>query len=95
MTANPFLPFDPMSRLEKLLDKLLRGMSDANFPFDDLRYVLTRLGFAERIVGSHHIYMRHGVPEQIVLQPRGKDAVPYQVRQVREVLVMHQLGGGR
>jgi hypothetical protein len=44
-----------MSKLEKLLIKFLRGTSDANIDFDELRSLLLRLGFEERIKGSHHI----------------------------------------
>ena len=73
--------------------KLLRGTSDANFAFDDLRYLLLHLGFAERITGSHHIYRRDGVEERLTLQPDGKDAKPYQVKQVRDVLVKYGIGG--
>jgi hypothetical protein len=47
-----------MSRFDKLLLKLLRGASDASFAFDDLRYILERLGFDERIRGSHHMFDR-------------------------------------
>ena len=73
-----------MSRFDKLVEKLLRGTSDANFAFDDLRYVLLRLGFDERIHGSHHVYRRRTVPPvRVVLQPDGKNAKPYQVAQAR------------
>jgi hypothetical protein len=43
-----------MGKYDKLIDKILRGTSDANILFDDLRGMLTRLGFDERIRGSHH-----------------------------------------
>ncbi len=33
-----------MSRFEKLLIKILRGTSDANIDFDELRNLLLRLG---------------------------------------------------
>ena len=71
--------------------RLLRGSSDANIRFGDLRALLTRLGFAERIKGSHHIFTRDGVAEILNLQPRGSLAKPYQVKQVRKVLVQHKL----
>ena len=85
-----------MSKLEKLLEKLLRGTSDASFSFDDLRYILRRVGFEEHVKGSHHIFSRDGVEEQPNLQRyrASKDAKPYQVRQVREILTKHDLGGG-
>lgn len=38
-----------MGKYDKLIDKILRGTSDANIPFDDLRGLLIRLGFDERI----------------------------------------------
>ena len=82
-----------MSRFEKLLLRLLRGSTDANFAFDDLRHILLRLGFEERIKGSHHTYRKAGVEHKVVLQPDGKDAKPYQVRQVRNVIVANGLGG--
>jgi len=45
----------------------------------DLRSLLRRLGFAERIKGSHHIFTREGVDEILNIQPRGSMAKPYQV----------------
>ena len=64
---------------KKTLEKILRGTSDANIVFDDLRRVLQGLGFSERIRGSHHIFSRDGVEEILNLQPRGNKAKPYQV----------------
>ncbi len=66
---------------KKLLAAVLRGTSDANIPFDGLRGVLTRLGFGERIRGSHHIFYKQGVEEILNLQPRGNKAKPCQVKQ--------------
>ncbi len=82
-----------MSRFSKSLDRLLRGTSDANMGFDELRQILIRLGFVERIRGDHHIFTRDGVPEILNLQPRGSQAKPYQVKQVREVIVASSLAG--
>jgi hypothetical protein len=75
----------------KTLAKTLRGSSDTNIRFDDLRQVLDRLGFAERVRGDHHIFTREGVEEILNLQPRGSVAKAYQVRQVRDVIVRHGL----
>ncbi|MGD0500885.1 MAG: type II toxin-antitoxin system HicA family toxin [Bryobacteraceae bacterium] len=69
----------------------MRGSSDAGIRFDDLRTLLRRLGFAERIKGSHHIFTREGVDEILNLQPRGSMAKPYQVKQVRKALVQYKL----
>ncbi len=80
-----------MSRHEKLLEKILRGTSDAGIPFDGLCVLLKRLGFECRIQGSHHIFFRQGVEEILNLQPKGPHAKPYQVKQVRTVIVKHKL----
>jgi hypothetical protein len=70
---------------------VLRGSSDAGIRFSDLAALLLRLGFAERIKGSHHIFTRSGADEILNLQPRGSMAKPYQVKQVRGVLVQYRL----
>jgi hypothetical protein len=36
---------------------------------------------------------RAGVDEHLTLQPKGKDAKPYQVKQVRDLIVKYGLGG--
>ena len=59
--------------------------------FDDLRLFLLRLGFVERVRGSHHIFRKEGVRERVNLQSDGSHAKPYQVRQVRQVVLRHQL----
>jgi predicted RNA binding protein YcfA (HicA-like mRNA interferase family) len=71
----------------------LRGTSDANIRFDDLCRLLRRLGFDERIRGSHHIFRKQGVEERINLQQGDGEAKPYQVRQVRVVILKYKLGG--
>ena len=57
-----------MGKYDKLIDTILRGTSDANIPFDDLRGLLIRLGFDERIRGSHHVYRKDGIEEKLNLQ---------------------------
>ncbi|MCB0114666.1 MAG: type II toxin-antitoxin system HicA family toxin [Caldilineaceae bacterium] len=80
-----------MSQFEKALDKLLRGRSDQNFGFEDLCHILRRLGFDERVRGSHHIFTRYNVVEILNLQPKGSKAKAYQVKQVREILLRYGL----
>ncbi|MDX6383367.1 MAG: hypothetical protein QOK48_940 [Blastocatellia bacterium] len=82
-----------MSMYDKLLAQILRGSSDANIAFNDLRRLLTNMGFDERIRGSHHIFRRAGIIEKINLQRDGNRAKTYQVRQVRAVILKHNLGG--
>ena len=59
----------------------------------DLCHLLSRLSFIERIRGAHHIFSREGIPEILNLQPRQAKAKPYQVKQVRQVIVTHGLAG--
>lgn len=81
-----------MGKHQKLLWRILRGRSDADIGFDDLRNILLRAGFVERVSSSHHNFRKPGVDEKLNLQ-RGKDgkAKPYQVRQVRNVLLEYKL----
>ena len=81
-----------MSQFEKLLLTVLRGASDANIEFDDLYRLLTQLGFEVRIKGSHHVFSKEDVSELVNLQRDGAKAKPYQVRQVRQVIVKYKLG---
>ena len=78
--------------VKKTLAKILRGTADANIVFDDLRRVLQDLGFSERIRGSHHIFSREGVEEILNLQPKGNKAKPYQIKQVRHVILKYRMG---
>ena len=80
-----------MSRDDDLRQRILSGRSDANIRFEELRSFLLRLGFTERIRGSHHIFRREGVRELINLQRDGSQAKPYQVRQVRQVILRNHL----
>jgi predicted RNA binding protein YcfA (HicA-like mRNA interferase family) len=80
-----------MGKHGKLLWRILRGTSDANIDFGDLCSLLETLGFEERMKGSHHIFRREGVRVLVNLQRDGKKAKPYQVRQVRNVLVKYGL----
>ncbi len=82
-----------MTNIEKLMVKILRGTSDAQVPFDQLCSLLISLGFKERIHGSHHIFTREGIDEILNIQPKGSHAKPYQVRQVRNVILRYRLGG--
>ncbi|MGH9786926.1 MAG: type II toxin-antitoxin system HicA family toxin [Terriglobia bacterium] len=77
----------------KILEQVLRGTSDANIGFEALCRLLKSLGFEERIKGSHHIFTQGQVEEILNLQPKGSKAKPYQVRQVRHVILKYRLGG--
>ena len=81
-----------MNKHDRLLQAILRGRSDANLRFSDLRALLLHLGFSERIRGSHHLFDREGVVEIVNLQSRGGQAKPYQVRQIRQLILKYKLG---
>jgi hypothetical protein len=57
-----------MSKLEKLLFKLLSGNTDKSFSFSDLLKILETYEFKMRIKGSHHIFYKEGVVEILNLQ---------------------------
>ena len=82
-----------MSQYEKLLLSIMSGTKDKSILFADLCAVLDRLGFQCRIKGDHFIYTKDGVEEIINIQPIGKKAKPYQVKQVRSIILKYQLGG--
>jgi predicted RNA binding protein YcfA (HicA-like mRNA interferase family) len=82
-----------MARHLSLLDQILRGEADANISFSEMLQLLKRLGFAERIKGSHHIFYREGVDEILNLQADGNKCKPYQVKQVRKVIIKYRLAG--
>lgn len=74
-----------MASPRKTLDAVRRGRG--NISFNDLQRLLSKLGFRlVRVTGSHHIYVREGVTRPINIQPVGKDAKPYQVRQLRDII---------
>lgn len=82
-----------MSKQDKLFSKILLGTSDANIPFDKLCQLLRKLGFDERIRGSHHIFTKQGVEEILNLQPKQGKAKAYQIKQIRNVILKYHLGG--
>jgi predicted RNA binding protein YcfA (HicA-like mRNA interferase family) len=80
-----------MSKFEKLILKLLSGNSDKNFDFSDLVKILEQCNFNFRIKGSHHIFTHEDVNEIINLQSNNGKAKPYQVKQVRDLLLKYKL----
>jgi hypothetical protein len=82
-----------MGQFEKLLVKILCGIKDKDINFEELCKVLKKMGFEERIKGSHHIFYKDCIEEILNLQPDGAKAKPYQVKQVRGVILKYKLGG--
>lgn len=81
-----------MAKYDKLLEKIMSGVADANIPFSGLCQLLCKLGFRERIRGDHHIFTREDIEEILNLQPKGDMAKPYQVKQVRSIILHYRLG---
>ena len=82
-----------MARTDKLLAQILQGNADRNIPFSGMVSLLKRLGFQERIKGSHHIFFRAGIAEILNLQPNSGKCKPYRVKQVRGVIINYGLVG--
>ena len=80
-----------MSQRQKLLQALLARGTTQSLDFSALCQLLLSLGFEQRIRGSHHLFGKSGIAELINLQPGpGNAAKPYQVKQVRQILLKYQ-----
>jgi len=82
-----------MTSQDKLIEKLLRGASDAGIGFDELCNLPGRLGFVMRVRGSHHMFTKPGIVERMNIQRDGANAKPYKVRQIRAIILTYRLGG--
>ncbi|MEJ0077342.1 MAG: type II toxin-antitoxin system HicA family toxin [Alphaproteobacteria bacterium] len=55
--------------------------------FRDFQRLLERLRFRlDCVNGSHHIYLHPKVSRPVNVQKAGRDAKPYQVRQLRDIV---------
>lgn len=81
-----------MGKYEKLIFQILRGTSDTNVAFSDLINLMQRFGFEMRIKGSHHLFRKKGIEEKPNLQKDGNKAKPYQVKQIRNLILKYRLG---
>lgn len=82
-----------MSKFEKLLQKILSAKSDNNLSLNDLKTLLEMLGFEKKTgAGSHTLFKKSGIIDMINLQStKDGKAKPYQVKQVREVILKYKL----
>jgi hypothetical protein len=82
-----------MTTKEKLREKLMGGKSDKNFTLKELFTFVQQIGFKLRQGGgSHSLFHKEGVTEIINLQPsRDGKAKPYQVRQIRVIVLKYRL----
>lgn len=80
-----------MATIEKVMRSIMCGTQDCNIKFTDLQKILDVLGFQYRIKGDHFIYWKDGVVEIINIQPDGNKAKPYQVKQIRGLILKYKL----
>ncbi len=74
-----------MARPTKIFDRVIAGGGAITFP--DFERLLIALGFEhDRTSGSHRIYVHPRATRPLSVQPGGKDAKPYQVRQLRAII---------
>ncbi len=63
-----------------------------NVGFTEFRRPIEAFGFElRRVSGSHHIYRHSLVPRPLSLQPREREAKPYQIRQFLEMVKEYSL----
>jgi hypothetical protein len=74
------------SRGEQLWDKLARG-DLRNVGFAEFRRLVESFGFRlRRVSGSHYVYTHPKVPRPLSLQPRNREAKPYQISQFLDMV---------
>lgn len=75
-----------MTRISKLYAKLLDN-PQLRISFKDFEALLIAFGFEmRRQKGSHRHFKHPKVPFILTVQPRGKDAMAYQVKRLLEVI---------
>ncbi len=75
-----------MSSVSKLYGRLLRRPGQI-VAFRDFERLLAAFGFLhDRTVGSHRQYTHPRVPRSLPVQPSGKDAKRYQIRQFLDMV---------
>ena len=75
-----------MTQIEKLYARLMANRRQA-ISFRDFERLLRAFGFDHiRTTGSHRQYVHAKVPRPFPVQPDGKDAKPYQIREFLELI---------
>lgn len=77
--------------IDKIFIEIMSGSKDCNIKFKDLQKILEYLNFNCRIKGDHFIYYKQGIEEIINIQPNGNKAKPYQVNQVRNLILKYKM----
>ncbi len=80
-----------MTKPSKLYEQLLAN-SGKIIAFRDFERLLRAFGFElDRTVGSHRQYVHSDIPRSFPVQPAGKDAKRYQVREFLELVERYGL----
>ena len=76
---------------DQLFRRITRG-SLQNVRFEDRRNLLEAFGFElRRVRGSHHVFVRQGIPELLSMQNVNGQAKPYQIRQFLRLVERYAL----
>jgi predicted RNA binding protein YcfA (HicA-like mRNA interferase family) len=79
-----------MAKADAILEKVISG--HGRIPFRDFQKLLVKLGFRlGRTRGSHHVYVHPKVTRPLSIQSMGNEAKPFQVRQLRDMIVEFDL----
>ena len=79
---------------KKVYESVKNGKSDNNIGYADFQNLAVALGFVKRRQrGSHTMYYHKRVGAYLNIQKDGSKAKSYQVEQLREIIIAHDLKG--
>lgn len=77
---------------KKIYLAVLNGKSDSNISYVDFQNLILALGFElQRQKGSHTMYYHNDIKEFLNVQKDGAKAKSYQVKQLRQIIIKHNL----
>ncbi len=81
-------------KFKELYGRILKG-DNKNIKFNDACAFVEEIGYSlSRQKGtSHKIYKMKGIQESINLQNKNGDAKPYQINEIRDIIIKYKLGG--
>ena len=83
--------FGRMAQISKVYARLLNSAGNS-IPYRDFMALLEAFGFVcDRTRGSHQVFIHPDCPRPLVVQPLGKDAKRYQVRQFLDMVEAYGL----
>jgi len=77
---------------EKVYESVISGKADNNIKYTDFQNLIIDLGFGfMRQKGSHTMYYNPKVNEFMNIQQDGSKAKDYQIKQLRDIIIAHDL----